>query len=631
MTLTTTTSRYSYAGNGVTTVFSFPAYFLASGDLVVILKNDSTGVETVKVLTTHYTVAGAGVQAGGSVTMLTPPATGETLTIYRDPAATQGLDLVENDSSPAESNEMAFDRAMMVLQRVKDLASRSVRLSEGYADIFDPTLPPLITPATALVFNAAGDGFDPDGPTVTDIADAADNAAAAAASAAAASASQSAAASSASSAAAAVSSVFFRDIVFKTFADSPITMTAADRGKLYAFDCTGGAIAVTLPAVAGLDLTSAFVIGFKKTDSSGNAVTINRASTDTIDGATTKVLSSQGASTILVPDTDPAPDVWLGFDATAVATPETTQSYELKNLGLSVTVAANAVTVALKQADGSTNPAAGSGAVKIGFRSSTATSGGYVERSVTGALSAVISSGSTLGFSNGVAGKVHWYAIDNAGTPELAFSRRGDYDNGALVSTTAEGGAGAADSGSALYSTTARSNVACRWIGYSIFTEATAGTWATAASLTSLLPVSNSEITEDTSITLTPNNFGTTTLQSTWVSEVAKRARIRGYFKSGTVAAAVASFTLPTGIEIDNTKYASTSQVQRVGQWTRISTGASVQLEVANAGPIFYDGSDTTKVYLGGNSGSDVITKDNASAFLANNDGVTFWFEITVK
>lgn len=159
MTLTTTTSRYSYAGNGVTTVFSFPAYFLASGDLVVILKNNSTGVEVTKVLTTHYTVAGAGVAAGGTVTMLTAPATGETLTIYRDPAATQGLDLVENDSSPAESNEQAFDRSMMILQRLKDQMSRAVKLSEGYAEAFDPTLPTLLTPSAPLIINSLGTGI----------------------------------------------------------------------------------------------------------------------------------------------------------------------------------------------------------------------------------------------------------------------------------------------------------------------------------------------------------------------------------------------------------------------------------------------------------------------------------------
>jgi hypothetical protein len=36
MTISTTTSRISYNGNGVTTVFSFPYRFLTNGDLVVL-------------------------------------------------------------------------------------------------------------------------------------------------------------------------------------------------------------------------------------------------------------------------------------------------------------------------------------------------------------------------------------------------------------------------------------------------------------------------------------------------------------------------------------------------------------------------------------------------------------------
>ena len=51
------------------------------------------------------------------------------------------------------------------------------------------------------------------------------------------------------------------------------------------------------------------------------------------------------------------------------------------------------------------------------------------------------------------------------------------------ISTTAEGGAGAADSASTWYSTTARSNVAYRIVGVIRSTQATAGSWATAPSL----------------------------------------------------------------------------------------------------------------------------------------------------
>jgi hypothetical protein len=76
-------------------------------------------------------------------------------------------------------------------------------------------------------------------------------------------------------------------------------------------------------------------------------------------------------------------------------------------------------------------------------------------------------------------------ALDNAGTVELAvvnISGGNDLTETGLISTTAEGGAGAADSASVVYSTTARTNVAYRVVGYIESTQATAGTWATTPS-----------------------------------------------------------------------------------------------------------------------------------------------------
>lgn len=161
---------------------------------------------------------------------------------------------------------------------------------------------------------------------------------------------------------------------------------------------------------------------------------------------------------------------------------------ELNNLGIAASVGSSAITVALKQKDGSTNPSSGSSSVKISFRNSTVTTGGYTERSVTGALSVVVSSGSTLGSASGSANWIYVYAIDNAGTVELAVAGSNFVDCGSVVTTTAEGGAGAADSKSTLYSTSARSNVSCRLIGRVKSTQATAGTWATSPSEVSVYP-----------------------------------------------------------------------------------------------------------------------------------------------
>jgi hypothetical protein len=67
------------------------------------------------------------------------------------------------------------------------------------------------------------------------------------------------------------------------------TYTATGQDYYIPCDATSAAFTVTLPAATGTGL----VLRFKKTDSSANAVTISRAGSDTIDGATTKSLGTQ--------------------------------------------------------------------------------------------------------------------------------------------------------------------------------------------------------------------------------------------------------------------------------------------------------------------------------------------------
>jgi hypothetical protein len=163
MTINTTTNRAEFAGDDVSTVFAFPYYFLAEADLIVLETVISTGVQSVKSLTTHYTVSGEGNPAGGSVTMLTAPASTVTLTIYRDPSAIQDVDLVEGDPLPVETAiEQPLDKLTMIVQRVKEVIERSLRLPEGdvgfvAADMF---LPAEVDRASKYL------GFDADGKPV---------------------------------------------------------------------------------------------------------------------------------------------------------------------------------------------------------------------------------------------------------------------------------------------------------------------------------------------------------------------------------------------------------------------------------------------------------------------------------
>ena len=158
----------------------------------------------------------------------------------------------------------------------------------------------------------------------------------------------------------------------------------------------------------------------------------------------------------------------------------------IQNLGLAFSVSGNALTCAVKQRDGSTNADA-TNVISIPFRSATLASGSFNVRTISAALSLVISSGSTLGHSSATASNTFWYLIDNSGTVELAASSR-FFGWSGIVSTTAEGGAGAADSATVMYSTTARSNVPYLCIGKTVDTQTTAGTWAAAPTTVSLAP-----------------------------------------------------------------------------------------------------------------------------------------------
>jgi asparagine N-glycosylation enzyme membrane subunit Stt3 len=88
MTVSSTTVKDSYSGNDSTTEFTYTFKIFADTDLQVIIRS-STGTETVKTLTTHYTVAGAGDASGGSITFTggNTPATGETVVIRRECSA----------------------------------------------------------------------------------------------------------------------------------------------------------------------------------------------------------------------------------------------------------------------------------------------------------------------------------------------------------------------------------------------------------------------------------------------------------------------------------------------------------------------------------------------------------------
>ena len=166
MTVSSTTVKNSYSGNSSTTVFAYTFKIFADTDLQVIIRS-STGTETTKTLTTHYTVSGAGDASGGNVTFTSgnTPATGETVVIRRGVPQTQAIDYIANDPFPAESHEEGLDRATMTIQQMQEELDRSFKVSRTNSI----TTPEFTEDAATRASKTLG--FDSTGNVLTTVAD----------------------------------------------------------------------------------------------------------------------------------------------------------------------------------------------------------------------------------------------------------------------------------------------------------------------------------------------------------------------------------------------------------------------------------------------------------------------------
>jgi hypothetical protein len=115
MTVPSETSRQTHAGNDVATSFEYGFPIFDEDHLRVTLV-DAAGDETVLTKTTHYTVTGVDLLAGGTVEMVTPPATGESLYIDRVLPVTQLIDVRNTGEFLQETHERAWDLLCMMIQ-----------------------------------------------------------------------------------------------------------------------------------------------------------------------------------------------------------------------------------------------------------------------------------------------------------------------------------------------------------------------------------------------------------------------------------------------------------------------------------------------------------------------------------
>lgn len=153
MAITTTGSQVDYTGtNTANQVCPFPYLFFDNTDLVVT-KLTSANVLTTLVLNTDYSVTGAGVSSGGSVTIFAATPTSTKITIVRDLPETQLVSLTTGDRLPASTLEKAFDKLTMLVQELSRGLNKALRFSSAVTN--QPTLTPL--PASVLGTDTANE------------------------------------------------------------------------------------------------------------------------------------------------------------------------------------------------------------------------------------------------------------------------------------------------------------------------------------------------------------------------------------------------------------------------------------------------------------------------------------------
>ncbi len=137
MTLTATTNKVSYSGNGSTTSFPVTFIFWDNTDVKVILKTDSTGAEATWTEGTQYSLTG-GDGATGTLTVSTSPsdytpASGETLVIKSNLSDLQNTSYPLGGAFPSTSAEQQHDKSVRLTQQQAEEISRALKFKESSA------------------------------------------------------------------------------------------------------------------------------------------------------------------------------------------------------------------------------------------------------------------------------------------------------------------------------------------------------------------------------------------------------------------------------------------------------------------------------------------------------------------
>lgn len=151
--------RDTQDGNGVKTSFDFDFFIQKNTDIKVYIINKTTGVKTLKSLTTHYSVSNikTGKTIGFTVTMVTAPTSNEQIFVLQEIPCTQTIDLEAVTDFDERKMMGALDKITAVCQRMQGSLDRTLKTADE-SDVTSLVLP-VFEAGKVLAVNETEDGL----------------------------------------------------------------------------------------------------------------------------------------------------------------------------------------------------------------------------------------------------------------------------------------------------------------------------------------------------------------------------------------------------------------------------------------------------------------------------------------
>lgn len=146
MTLNVNAARNEYTSGASQTIFNYTFKIYAATDLDVYVTPAGQACSSSD-LTTSYTVAGIGLEAGGSITLTTPANSGDLVTIVSSIPTNRTIDYQNNGDFRPDTVNDDFDRAVSLVKQSEDLSNRALLFPACEQGVSSLSLPPPVDSA----------------------------------------------------------------------------------------------------------------------------------------------------------------------------------------------------------------------------------------------------------------------------------------------------------------------------------------------------------------------------------------------------------------------------------------------------------------------------------------------------